>query len=70
MYTIEYWHGQDKVWKPTGSGLIYDLDMAKKRMRALSEQCDYCVQFHIVDKASASSGGFFFLCCLFVLLWT
>jgi len=31
----------------TGSGSISDYDVARQRMRALAEQCDYCCDFRI-----------------------
>ena len=47
MYTIQYWNERDAEWRGTGSGSISDYDCARQRMRALSEQCDYCCTFRI-----------------------
>ena len=47
MYSIQYWNERDLVWKGTGSGTFYDLSSARARMRALSQQCDYCVRFRV-----------------------
>lgn len=49
MFTVYYWNERDAEWRGTGAGTIYDRDQAKQRLRALAEQCDYCVQFK-VDK--------------------
>ena len=49
-YTIQYFNEREAQWKGTGSGTIYDKDMARMRMRALSEQTDACVRFRIVSK--------------------
>ena len=51
-YTVEYFNEHEGTWKGTGAGTIYDKDMARKRMRALAEQCDYCVSFRIKSSAS------------------
>ena len=51
MYTIQYWNERDAEWKGTGSGTIYDRDMARMRMRALADQCDHCVRFRIEPKS-------------------
>ena len=53
MYSIQYWNERDAEWRGTGSGTIYDKDMARMRMRALAEQCDHCVRFRIEPKFSA-----------------
>ena len=50
-YTIQYWNERDMEWKGTGSGTIYDLSHAKQRMRALAQQCDYCVRFRVEEVA-------------------
>lgn len=47
MYTIQYWNERDAEWRGTGSGSISDYDCARQRMRALSEQCNYCCTFRI-----------------------
>ena len=52
MFIIEYWNGKDAEWKGTGSGTFYDMSMARARMRAMAEQCDYCVNFRIEDISS------------------
>ena len=46
-YTITYWNERDAQWKGTGAGTIYDREMARMRMRALAEQCNYCCRFRI-----------------------
>ena len=47
MYTISYWNQGAAEWRGTGSGSIADRETARLRMRALAEQCDYCVSFRI-----------------------
>lgn len=47
MFTIQYWNERELTWKGTGSGSIADYDVARQRMRALAEQCDYCCRFRI-----------------------
>ena len=54
MYTIQYWNERDAQWRGTGSGTIADRDMARVRMRALSEQCDHCVRFRIDPQPTPS----------------
>ena len=58
MFTIQYWNERDAQWKGTGSGTIYDKDMARMRMRALSEQCDYCVRFRIEPQVPSGTVEF------------
>ena len=53
MYIIQYFNERDAEWRGTGSGTIYDKDMARKRMRSMAEQCDHCVRFRIEPKFSA-----------------
>ena len=48
-YIIQYWNERDMEWRGTGSGTIYDRDFARARMRAMSEMCDHCVRFRIVE---------------------
>ena len=49
MYCIQYWNETEATWKGTGSGTIYDRDMARCKMRALSEMTDYSVRFRIEE---------------------
>ena len=49
MFTVYYWNERDAEWRGTGSGSFYDLSHAKQRLRALAEQCDYCVRFKVDD---------------------
>ena len=46
-YVVQYWNERDAEWRGTGAGTIYDREMARMRMRALAEQCDYCCRFRI-----------------------
>ena len=49
MFTVYYWNERAAEWRGTGSGSFYDLAQAKQRLRALAEQCDYCVRFKVDD---------------------
>ena len=49
MFNIQYFNQRDAEWKATGSGTFYDRDMARVKMRALSEMCDYSVSFRIEE---------------------
>jgi len=49
MYSVQYWNEAEATWKGTGSGTFYDRDMARVKVRALSEMCDYCVRFRIEE---------------------
>ena len=57
-FTIQYWNERDAQWKGTGSGTIYDFDVARMRMRALAEQCDYCVRFRIEPQVPSGTVEF------------
>ena len=52
MFTVEYWNETAAEWRGTGSGTICDRDMARVKMRALSEMCDYCTRFRIVEMST------------------
>ena len=52
MFTIQYFNQRNSEWKSTGSGTFYDRDMARVKMRALSEMCDYSVSFRIEELAT------------------
>lgn len=47
VFTVYYWNERDAEWRGTGAGTIFDLPQAKQRLRALAEQCDYCVRFKV-----------------------
>jgi len=47
MYSIQYWNPVKAEWLGTGSGSIADPDTARQRMRAMSEQCNFCCDFRI-----------------------
>ena len=49
MFSSQYWNERDAMWRSTGSGTFYDRDMARVKMRALSEMCDYSVSFRIEE---------------------
>ena len=53
MYIIEYWHGLEKSWKPTGSGTFYDKSHARQRLRSLAQMTDFSVDFHITEVSIA-----------------
>ena len=57
-YTVQYFNEREGAWKATGAGTIYDKDMARKRMRAMSEQCDYCVRFRIEPQVPSGTVEF------------
>ena len=49
MFTIQYWNQQDAEWKGTGSGTFYDRDMARVKVRALSEMTGHNVRFRVEE---------------------
>ena len=49
MFKITYWNQLESTWKGTGSGTFYDRDMARVKVRALSEMTDYSVRFRIEE---------------------
>ena len=48
-YSITYWNERDLEWRGTGSNNIANLDEARKRMRAMAQQCHHCVSFRIEE---------------------
>ena len=49
MYTIQYWNESSMEWRGTGSGTFYDKSHGLHRMRSMSEMCDHCVRFRVVN---------------------
>ena len=49
IYTIEFFHGQEGVWKPAGLRIFTDLEEAKKVMTAQVEMTGGLVDFRIEE---------------------
>lgn len=47
QYTILYYNESHAEWRGTGSGNFTDIKDARKRMRALADQCNRCVSFKL-----------------------
>jgi len=51
-YTIEFFHGQQGIWKSAGGPSFTELDKARAYMKAQSEMTGGCVDFRIESSRS------------------
>ena len=50
-FQVQFFHGQEGVWKPAGGPIFTDREVARNYMTGQSNMCDRMVAFRIEEVA-------------------
>ena len=51
IYTVQFFHGGQGIWKAAGGHTFADREVARNFMTAQSQMCNGCVAFRIQEVA-------------------